>query len=410
MKVALLRLQLPPWPGSGAMQVEVHCGWLAPDGKWHDGGTRTLDTVARDFQPKRLEACLHPGDVPMASFALPPLSGRRLRAAVLGAIEPCALQPLETLVTGFGPRAADGSVPAAWIGQPVMAGWVGLLRRHSLAVSELQLPAAFLSCPAEGWTACRIDRWLVVRNGRSQGFAQWLSEGMDCAAGLAAACAGNDAALASVQWAGGEDCDASARWSGEGWGWSLQAGELATGGVGAALALPVVGWAVVAIAVWLTGLNVYAAQLTAQGQALKRQMAARVKAVFPDVPVVVNPLQQTRQQLDARAAGAQQASVGSDYAGLARATASVLAQVPAGQVQGLRYAAGELRIRWRDGAAPNAETLLALQAQAKEQGLAVTGDAGALRVTAAAGSEPAAVGPAAPPPVKAVAPRQKDVR
>ena len=401
MKVELLRLQLPPWPGDGASHVDVRCGWRAPDGKWHDGGTRALDAVAREFQPKRLEACLHPGDVPMASFALPPLSGRRLRAAVLGAIEPCALQPLDTLVTGFGPRAPDGSVPTAWIGQPAMHGWLDLLRRHGLAVRELQLPPAFLSCPAEGWTACRVDHWLVVRSGRSQGFAQWLPEGTDRAAGLAT-CAGNDAALQSVQWAG-DDGDASARWSGEGWGWSLQAGESAIGSAagGAALVRPVVGWAVVAIAVWLTGLNVYAARLATQGQALKRQMAARVKAAFPDVPVVVNPLQQARQQLEARAAGAPQAAASGDYAGLSRAAASLLAQAPAGQVQGLRYTAGELRIHWRDGAAPNAEALLALQTQAKEQGLAVANDAGALRVTAApAGSESAA------PP----APRQKDAR
>ncbi|WP_307867334.1 GspL/Epsl periplasmic domain-containing protein, partial [Variovorax sp. E3] len=66
---------------------------------------------------------------------------------------------------------------------------------------------------------------------------------------------------------------------------------------------------------WLTGLNVYANQLAAEGQALKRQMAARVKAAFPDVPVVVNPVQQAKQQRDALAAGVAPAT-SSDAAGL----------------------------------------------------------------------------------------------
>ncbi|HEX7868281.1 MAG TPA: type II secretion system protein GspL [Variovorax sp.] len=386
MKVDVLRLLLPPWPGVEAPQAEVRCGWRDAGGTWHDGGVRTLDAVARDFRPKRLEACLHPADAPMAAFSLPPLSGRRLRAAVQGAIEPCALQPLEALVTGFGPRSADGSVPVAWTGRTVIDGWLGLLRRHGLALRELQLPAAFLPYSGEGWTACLIDRWIVVRTGSGQGFMQWLPEGMDHVAGLAAH-AGGDTALPAVRWVGDDD-DASARWSGQGWSWSLQAGESAgrNAALGMALAGPIAGWAVVAIAVWLTGLNVYAARLATQGQALKRQMAARVKAAFPDVPVVVNPLQQARQQLDARAAGAPQGNVGSDYAGLSRAAVNLLAQAP-GQVQGLRYAAGELRIQWREGAAPNAQARLALQAQAKEQGLAVAADADVLRVTAAPGKD-----------------------
>lgn len=389
MKVELLRLQLPPWPGGEgeASRVEVRCGWREPGGDWHDGGARALDAVARDFQTKRLELSLHPADAPMASFTLPPLSGRRLHAAVQGAIEPCALQPLDALVTAFGQRGDDGNVPAAWTGRGVMDGWMGMLRRHGLPVRELQLPAAFLQRPEQGWNACLIDGWIVVRTGAAEGFMQWLPEGTDRAASLATL-AGGEAALPNVQWV--DDDDVPERWSGQGWGWSLQASDLAVGraAAGMALAKPVVGWAVLAIAVWLTGLNVYAARLATQGQALKRQMAARVKAAFPDVPVVVNPLQQTRQQLEARSTGTPQGAITNDYAGLSRAAVNLLAQTPPGQVQGLRYTAGELRIQWRDGAAPNAQARQALQAQGKEQGLAVADDAGVLRVTAAPVAEP----------------------
>jgi len=389
VKVDLLRLRLPPWPGDGAPPGPVQCGWRASDGTWRDGGMLALGDIARRFHPKRIEACLHPGDVPTASFALPPLSGRRLHAAVMGAIEPCALRPLETLVMGFGARSPDGSVPAAWIGREVMDGWSGLLRRHGLAVRALHLPAAFLPSPDVGWTACQIDRWLVVRTGREQGFTHWLPDGMDREAGIAAH-AGGEAALSAVRWIESDGGDA-AQWVGEGWRWSLPVGSTEAGSSGVvALAAPAVAWGAIAAAVWVIGLNAYANQLASQGQTLKRQMAARVKAAFPDVPVVVNPVQQARQQKEALAAGAPQAARG-DYAGLSRAAANLLAQAPAGQVQGLRYAAGELQFRWRDGAAPDAEALRTLQGQAREQGFTIEGDAGTLRIKVASDA-PAAEG------------------
>jgi general secretion pathway protein L len=380
VKVDLLRLMLPPWAGGDATDVAMRCGYRQADGRWRDGGVRALSAIASEFNARRLEVSLHPGDVPMAAFTLPPLSGRRLHAAVRGAIEPCALQPLDSLVTGFGPRGADGIVPAAWIARGVIDGWLALLRRHGLAVRELQLPAAFLPCPTQGWVACQIDRWLVVRTGAGQGFTQWLPEGIDRTAGVMAAQADSDSALPSVQWSG--DGDPAESWSGEGWRWALSAGEAGTGGAGAAWVGPAVGWGVVAIAVWLTGLNVYASQLASEGQALKRQMAARVKAAFPAVPVVVDPVKQAKQQQEALAAGAQPSATG-DAAGLLRAATNLLAQAAPGQVQGLRYTAGELHVRWRDGGAPAAEAWRALQAKAGEQGLAVQSDAQGLRVTVA---------------------------
>ncbi|MFH0129852.1 type II secretion system protein GspL [Variovorax sp. VaC1] len=390
MKVDLLRLMLPPWAGGDASDVVVRCGYRQPDGRWRDGGVRALSAITGDFNAKRLEVGLHPGDVPMAAFTLPPLSGRRLQAAVQGAIEPCALQPLDRLVTGFGPRGADGVVPAAWIARHVIEGWLALLRQHGLAVHELQLPAAFLPCPARGWVACQVDRWLVVRTGLHQGFSQWLPEGVDRAAALAAAQAGGDAQPPDVQWMGDGDGDPAEAWSGDGWRWALSSGEAEGNEAAAALVRPAVAWGVVAVAVWLVGLNVYASQLASQGLALKRQMAARVKAAFPDVPVVVDPVKQAKQQKEALAAGAVPSAT-SDAAGLLRAATGLLAQAAPGQVQGLRYAAGELRVRWREGAAPSAEVWHALQTKATEQGLAVQSDAEGMRVTVATTAPDSAV-------------------
>ena len=151
----------------------------------------------------------------------------------------------------------------------------------------------------------------------------------------------------------------------------------------AALLRPAALWGCMAALVWTAGLQVHAHRLATQGQALKREMAARVKAAFPELPVVVNPVQQARQQKEARAGQAPQAAVGGDYAGLSRAAVGLLAQLPAGQVQALHYTAGELRIRWREGAAPNTEAPRVLQAQTRWRRLSAAPEAGALRITPA---------------------------
>ncbi|MEZ2299582.1 type II secretion system protein GspL [Variovorax sp. RCC_210] len=388
MKVDVLRLQLPPWQEAEAARACLRCGYRLPDGSWHDGGELALHDVARMFHAKRIEACLHPAEVPMAAFTLPPLTGRRLHAAVQGAIEPCALQLLEQLVTGFGPRTADGTVTAAWIARSAASDWHALLRRHGVAVRELHLPAAFLACAPQGGTACRIDQWLVVRSGLHHGFAQWLPEGTQ--------------PPLDAQWTE-VDADPTGRWSGEGWRWSLPAGEAAAGGARAVPVTALAGWGVLAAAVWLAGLTVHGHQLAAQGQALKRQMAARVQAAFLDVLVVVDPVRQAKQQKEALAAGAAPAAAG-DAAGLLRAGAGLLAQMPAGQVQGLRYTAGALQLRWRDGGAPSADERRVLQARAAEQGLSAQADAQGLRVTLAA---TAAGGTASESPASAPGPDRR---
>lgn len=384
--VQRLRLRLPAWAGEGGGPVLVYCGWRAEDGTWHDEGEMALAAIAERFAARRVEAALHPADTPMRTFVLPPLTGRRLREAVLGAVEPCALQPVEQLVVAFGSRDARGQVPTAWVARDTIEGWRALLHRHGLPVRELHLPTDFLPMAAEGATAWPIERWLIVRMGAAQGFVHWLPEGEDRALALAAQA--SDAAPEAIRWLDEEPADA-AHWSGEGWGWALPAGEAASEGMAASLALPALGWGALALVVWLTVLNVQADRLAARGQGLKRQMAARVQAAFPDIPVVVDPLKQARQHKDARAAGDLPAT-GSDYAGLSQAAASLLAEVPTGQVQRLDYAAGTLRLRWREGGAPVGEAWRALQARGRERGWVLEGDAAELRLGVAVGDKAAA--------------------
>jgi general secretion pathway protein L len=387
LSVQCLRLQLPPWPRDGAAPAPLRCGVRSDDGLWHDAGEIALAALASRFAARRVEAALHPADAPMLAFALPPLTGRRLREAVLGAVEPCALQPVEQLVVAFGPRDAQGRVPAAWAGRDAAAGWHALLHRHGLALGALHLPAAFLAMADDGWSGCEFDRWLVVRTGAGQGFVHWLAEGEDRAAVLAARA--GDALPPATRWLDGDAASAAARWSGAGWNWALPAGGAGAGAAGVRLATLGVGWGALALAVWLVGLNLHAERLAAEGQAVKRQMAARVKSAFPDIPVVVDPLKQARQHKEARAAGEMPAAA-RDYASLSRAAAALLAEVPAGQVQSLGYAAGTLRLRWREGGAPEPEAWRALQARGRERGLLLEGDAAGMSLSAAAEGEAAA--------------------
>ncbi len=55
---------------------------------------------------------------------------------------------------------------------------------------------------------------------------------------------------------------------------------------------------------WTVGLNLYAARQADEGQRLKALMSQQVRQAFPELPVVLNPLQQARQQLTVRQTGA----------------------------------------------------------------------------------------------------------
>jgi general secretion pathway protein L len=56
----------------------------------------------------------------------------------------------------------------------------------------------------------------------------------------------------------------------------------------------------VALAIWCLGLNLYAGHLADEGERLRARMVAQVRQAFPQLPVVLNPLQQARQQLQGR--------------------------------------------------------------------------------------------------------------
>ncbi|MOA07892.1 GspL periplasmic domain protein [compost metagenome] len=97
-----------------------------------------------------------------------------------------------------------------------------------------------------------------------------------------------------------------------------------------------------ALAVWVVGLNLYAAREAAQGQRLKAQMSQRVKQAFPELPVILNPLQQARQQIAARQSGAA-TDPAQRFASLVQQAGSAMPFM-SGNVQALVFENGELRL------------------------------------------------------------------
>jgi general secretion pathway protein L len=92
----------------------------------------------------------------------------------------------------------------------------------------------------------------------------------------------------------------------------------------------------------VVGLNLYATREATQGQRLKAQMSQRVKQAFPELPVILNPLQQARQQIAARQSGTA-ADPAQRFASLVQQAGSAMPFM-SGNVQELVFENGELRL------------------------------------------------------------------
>jgi len=393
-RVDILRVMLPPARHIGSSPLR--CAWRSGEGAWQSAAFDGASEVSGRFEPRRVEVCPHPADVSMTQIELPPLATRRMRTAVLGAVELLALSAPADLALGFGPRNEEGMVPVAWMSAGTLSELLRKLKSEGLAVHAVLPPPAFLPMPRDeagsggASAALVVDDWLVVRTGACEGALYPMPSGCVDPAQIEARLdlhmAGSPPlrllSMHPVDESSGERM--SSPWTGSGWNWSLPTADANTEGATHQWLRPLLGWTAAAVAVWVVGLNLYASRVAAQGQMLTRQMAAQVKAAYPEVPVVLNPLQQARQLRDARRAGtAAGGPEPTGFAALVRASTGLLAQAE-GQVLRLDFRDDRLEVRWRDGAAPGAKELVSLQEQALVHGLEVQPDAGGLRIRAAA--------------------------
>lgn len=341
---ASLRIALPPLAGLGP-DSQVEHAWLDRQGHLASEGRASLAELGRQARGKAVELTLHPDDSLLASLELPPLPAARLGDAVRCAADGLVLGGCDALHLVHGPRQADGRVQLAWLERERLQRLLQCLRQCALEPRGLYGAPFFLGVDAGAACVQLRDGHLLVRESVQGAWVHPLPE--DCAPRLLES-------GEAPHWPGdvpgglpGEAVGASRRWTGP-----VPACNLLLG-----LAGPVRGprrWGralaccALAVGVWTLGLNLHATQMAQQGQALKQQMAQRVKQVFPQLPVVLNPLQQARQQRDARLAGGSQDGPGRFAAMVQQAVVAM--PFALGTLESLDYDGETLRLVPRAGA------------------------------------------------------------
>jgi len=297
-----LRLALLPLE-TLSLDSPLEFAWLDRQGKLTDRGRSSLAQLGQTYKGAAVECYLHPHDSLLASIELPNLPPARIQAAVGCAAQALILGGCESMHVVHSPRDAEGQVQVAWLQRALLEHFGTLLRQSGLKLRGLY-PAAYC-LPVDATQAPVVsvrDEHLLMR--RSQDQAQ-VHPAVDAALSDLLNSGG------VVHWIGASAPDNALVqslpedrvWSGKAPSWGLHgavqpmAGN--TGGWGRAVAC-----LVLAVAVWAVGLNLYAARQVEQGQQLKAWMTQRVKQAFPALPMILNPLQQARQQLALRESGA----------------------------------------------------------------------------------------------------------
>ncbi|MDO7898812.1 type II secretion system protein GspL [Pseudomonas citrulli] len=312
---------------------------LDRQGQVRDHGRSSLRALGQGGKQRSVECFLHPRDSLLTRLELPALPAAKITAAVTCAAQALMLGASEQMQVAHSPRGADGQVQIAWLDRQSLARLEQLLHQAGLKLRGLY-PAAYALPALAGPVACIEDGHLLLRQGLQQAevqplqpeaLAQWLL-----------------AVGPGLHWVGASPPQASfttladtQRWTGSAPGWGLHAGVSRSvagrGGWGRAAAM-----CALALAVWVLGLNLYAAREAAQGQRLKAQMSQRVKQAFPEVPVVLNPLQQARQQIAARQGGTA-TDPGQRFASLMQQAGNAMPFM-GGNAQALVFENGELRL------------------------------------------------------------------
>jgi general secretion pathway protein L len=357
-------------------------------------------------------------DVFITAIEPPKLSEGKLRMALPNLLEERLLaDPTDCHFAFSVPRGGTGNTTIA--AQPKMPVAVidrGLLTRalDALTESGYRVRAAYSEIytvppPAAGVLSVRLDRGRgIARSGTHDGFAFDLGDEVPPTLALAVRqlgikrihAYGKEAArLSPLAGALGVQIDVHADEvdlaSTDG-GVNLLQGAFAQGGligslVGGSLqaalsgrTLRVVGgWAAAAIVVAVAGMNVYYLKLESESRALRTQMEASFRSNFPQIPAVVDPIEQTKRQLADLRARAGIASA-NDFSVLNARTAMLLSIAPVGSVTGMEYRDGALKVKFKPGTGDNPALQNTLRSAAVQQGLAVRfeGD-GSARITAA---------------------------
>ncbi|MEG0184884.1 MAG: type II secretion system protein GspL [Stenotrophomonas sp.] len=379
-----LRIRLPALQrlraDSAVEWAQLHKGQLLAH------GCEALAVLGQRHPQAAVLAGLDPHDLILLELQLPPLSGRRLQAAVQGEVEAMLLDDLQEVALAQGAQAADGSVPVAWLGQHAIAQAQQVLASCGLQLQALYPTPLLLPCRQAQATLQACGEHLLVRSGRDRGFVQWCG-GRDTGVVMQALAARlQQSGVQAVQWI---DSVPSA------WPQSLPATalaqELQASGTLPAWSLPLpgrsrqaprlaIGLALAAVVLAALGLQLQVSRWRNEGETLQQDMARQFSAHFPEITDVVDPVLQARRALAVPPPAPPLPPV-------QRQVASTLQAVPelGGQVRGLHYAPGLLELELDDDAralADDPQRLEQWQQAAQAQGLQLVREAGGrLRVS-----------------------------
>jgi general secretion pathway protein L len=359
-------------------------------------------------------------DVFITAIEPPKLSEGKLRLALPNMLEDRLLADANDCHFAFNiPRGGTGTTTIAALPKmPVAVIDRGVLTRALDACAEAgyRVRAAYseiytVPAPAAGVLSIRVDRGRgVARSATHDGFVFELA-GDEVPAALALAVRqlgvrrihayGREAArlepLANALSVQIEPVAAEVDLASTEYAVNLLQGSFAQGGMlgnlmplagragalrGASLKAPL-AWCGVGAVVALIGMNAYWLKLESESKALRQQMDSAFRSSFPETTAVVDPVLQTKRQLnDLRGrAGLPSAN---DFSVLNARTALLLTAAPLGSVGGVEYRDGALKVRFKGGLADNPAFQNTLRSAAVQQGLSVRFEAdGTARVTAA---------------------------
>ncbi|MBA0446346.1 type II secretion system protein GspL [Stenotrophomonas maltophilia] len=351
-------------------------------------GREGLAVLGQRHPQAEVLACLDPQDLILLELQLPPLSDRRLQAALQGEVEAMLLDDLQEVALAHGAQAADGTVPVAWLGQQAVLQAQQLLASCALQLQALY-PTPLLMPWQNGQATLQADgEHLLVRCGRDRGFVQWCG-GRDTAAVLQSlATRLQQSGVQAVQWIDSvpsawpenlpatvvaherQACGPVPAWSLPLPGLSRQAPRLA------------IGLALAAVLLAALGLQLQVSRWRIEGEALQQDMARQFSARFPEITDVVDPVLQARRALAVPLPAPP-------LPPLQRQVAGTLQAVPelAGQVRSLHYQPGQLDMELDADAqalADDPQRLEHWQQAVQAQGLQLAREAGGgLRVSGA---------------------------
>lgn len=322
----LLRIALAPL-AELQPDSQLHYAWLNQDGSVAQTAQATLQELAEQVNSTPVEVTLHPSDSLLAELPFPPLPVARLAAAVQCAAEPLMLGSSAEQHIVHSQRSNAGLTSIGWLAQQALDDLFQLLARHNIKIKALYAAPFFLPANEHGWSACLVDGYLVVRKDRDAGWVHPLPE-VGQTQLQAATVEGVE-----LNWVGdvpdqtGLVIDQllpdAERWTGPGPSWGWKAKRSPSGDTRPQWTKPLVCCAL-AVLVWVTGLNLYANQLAEEGRQLQTAMSERVKQAFPEIPVILNPVQQARQQSAARLAGTADSTADMGFSQLVQQAASAM--------------------------------------------------------------------------------------